>query len=86
MDEDDKVSIEQAIELLPEGEYIHTFRNAPMMLLGADWSRVQLIEAMRSATGIVRTGPLAQSMKHGLAIENDGSLLFIATKGETNDN
>lgn len=77
------IPIDQAIELLPDGEYIHTFRNPGGMLVGADWPKVDLVEAMRCASGIARTGAMAQSLKHGLAIDHNGSLLFIETKGET---
>jgi hypothetical protein len=67
----------EAVKLLPEGDSIHTFRNPRGgMILGADWDRASLLEAMRESSHIQVTGAMAQSMGHGLAINADG-VLFI---------
>jgi hypothetical protein len=71
------LSFDEAVKLLPDREEIHTFRNPRAgMLMGADWSREKLMEAMREASEIKVTGPSAQSTGHGLVIDRDG-LLFI---------
>ena len=76
-DERREVPIDEAITRIGDAEYIHTFRNTPFAILGADWSRVELIDAMRKH-GVVEAGPTACSMGHTLAIENiGGSPLFI---------
>lgn len=78
MDPENEVSTNDAIKMLPDGEHIHTFRNAAGMLLGADWDRKDIIIAIKRY-GVEFSGEQAKAMKHGLVL-NDGSFLFIATK------
>ena len=81
-DERETVSLEVAVgmlRLLP-GNRVHTFRQAGPYLIGADWERDVLIEAMRAASAIDITGPSAQSLGHGLCIEHGGGPLFIETQ------
>lgn len=74
------VPIEEAIARMGDGECVHTFRSAPFGLLGADWTRERLIDAMRKGV-VVEAGPQACAMGHTLAIENHGgSPLFIEAK------
>ena len=82
-DEKSILSFDEAVKLLPEGENIHTFRNSGGMLFGADWDRETLLTAMKEASEIEETGPMAQAMGHGLAIVNRGSFLYIETKRAT---
>lgn len=86
-DEKIYVTIEQAITALPEGKYVHTFRQAGFALLGCDWEREDLITALRAAPAIEVTGPTAQGMKHGLAIYDDvgPDPLFIETVTRTDE-
>jgi hypothetical protein len=74
------VPIEEAIERIGDGKHIHTFRSSAFALIGADWDRDDLIEAMR-ASGVVEAGPQACALGHTIAIENQGgSPLFIEAK------
>ncbi len=76
------VPFEQAVAMLPEGDPIHTFRQAGNVLLGADWPREDIIDLMRDKT-VEKTGEIATRMGHGLAVqENVRDWLFIATKKE----
>ena len=78
MDDDKKtLAFDEAVKLLPEGETVHTFRQAGAMMLGADHLREKLLAAMQAAPEIHVTGPSAQAMKHGLAIHDDTGWLFI---------
>ena len=71
------LSFDEAVKLLPEGDSIHTVRNPRGgMMIGTDWGRAELLDAMRKSPEIQVTGRIAQSMGHGLAIDADG-LLFI---------
>ena len=79
MDEKSVVSLEEAIKRLPDGDMVHTFRQAGGMMLGAEHGRTSLIISLANATEIQETGTLAQSLGHGLCIYDDG-WLFIATK------
>lgn len=82
-DTDERVVVpfEEAVAMLPDGDDIHTFRSSPMCLIGADWRREQIIEAIRDG-GVELAGPTATSMGHGLVLCNDRTL-FIATKKAT---
>jgi hypothetical protein len=80
-DERTTLTVDEAISVLPEGKHIHTFRDGGVCLVGADWSRSSIEQAIREAAEVYRTGGTARSMKHGIAI-NDGSMLFIATDEE----
>lgn len=81
------VTYEEAVSLLPDGEYIHTFTNPAMdLMVGADWSREEILDKLRRST-IERTGPGARSLGHGIAAYTvDGGkikgLLFIETDAE----
>jgi hypothetical protein len=72
-----EVPIDEAISRIGDGDQIHIFRSTSFALLGADWDREDLIEAMRKS-GVVEAGPQACAVGHTLAIENNGgSPLFI---------
>ena len=79
MSEDD-LTVEQALAMLPDGDEIHTFRQpAVSVMVGADWERDELAEAIRSADRRVLTGEMATGMGHGMAIWS-GGWLFIETR------
>ena len=69
-----------AVALLKRGRRIHTFRQGGPMLIGADWTRGQILKALKKAKEIHVTGPAAQGMGHGLAIFDEGGPLFIETE------
>ena len=78
MSEPIELSFDEAAKLLPEGDTVHTFRNPRLgMMLGADWNREDVLKAMRESDVIQVTGPAAQSMRHGIAINHGGGILFI---------
>lgn len=41
------LTAEQAEQLLPEGDTVHTFYNNGPMLTGADWSRSEIIDKLK---------------------------------------
>lgn len=71
------ISLNEAIKLLPPGDKIHTFRNPAGMMIGCDWTREAVIDALDKSGEIQVTGATAQSMKHGLWIDDGGRGLFI---------
>ena len=77
------ITSEEAIELLPEGDEIHTFYNMGMIIIGADWEREDVIEKLEAVDVIELTGECARSMNHGICAYNHGCLqaeiLFIET-------
>jgi|APSaa5957512576_1039674.scaffolds.fasta_scaffold177870_2 hypothetical protein len=80
----DTLTLEQALSVLPDGEYIHTFRGGGTMMLGANWPRKAITEALEGADAIMLTGPVARSMKHGMCIDDCG-MLAIATDADKLD-
>lgn len=72
------LTAEQAIALLPDGDTVHTFRSTTMCLIGADWSRDKLIEALQSGR-IEIGGEQCRAVYHGLVLHIDG-WLFIETR------
>lgn len=71
---------EEAMALLPDTPKIHTYRESSVALLGADWSRRDLVQAMKEAPEIHETGVAAQAFGHGMAIFDEHGPLFIETK------
>ena len=80
------LSEQQAIDLLPEGEQIHTFLNAPMTLIGGDWSREEVIDKIKRSDFREVTGSNARGLDHGIAVYNKGAtqidIVFIETDME----
>jgi len=83
--ENKKVSLTQAIKLLPKGRYVHTFRDEVGILFGCDFRKKDIIELMRKHKHTLElTGKNARAMDHGLAID-DAGYLFIKTDKDKMD-
>ena len=82
MNDEERVVLtpEQAEAMLPDEPYIHTFRQAGMVLIGADWSRKSILDAIQKHRCEL-AGPAATAMNHGLVIF-DGEMLFVETMKE----
>lgn len=79
---DDKLVLtaEQAIALLPDGEYVHNFAQGGMALIGCDYSREDAISALNAASLIEMAGPSAMALEHPIATwdPNDRLTFFAA--------
>ncbi len=42
------VDFDQAVAMLPDGNYIHTFRQAGPALIGANWSREKMLNWLKA--------------------------------------
>ena len=78
------ITPDQAISILPGGDFIHTFYNPGFGLVGADWSRADIIDKLRSSDIIELTGEVAQRMGHGMCVygkdtKYQSDILFIET-------
>lgn len=71
------LSYNEAVAMLPDGEYVYTFRGTGPSQLGASWPRAEL--AIRQY-GTELTGPPATKMGYGMALIDDTGPLFIATR------
>ena len=75
------LTVEKAIGLLSEGEYVHTFREAGGCLVGADMPRNKLIDTINKCKDtLTLADEQYRSMKHGIAIHDSYGWLFIETK------
>jgi hypothetical protein len=77
------LTVDEAISILPDGDSIHTFRDAAV-LIGADWSRKDIIDAIQKSELREITGPGARGSGHGLAVYPKNAIyhsdiLFVET-------
>ena len=81
----DKITIplERALKVMPDTEYVHTFRSGGLTLLGADWERSKLIEAMGRADEIEIGGDACKSINHGLVFFDDAGAVFVEGAKDT---
>lgn len=79
------LNYDEAVSLLPNGDDIHTFYNASFGLMGADWSREEILNKLKETDIVIElTGKQAKSMKHGMCAYSKNAkyqseILFIET-------
>lgn len=78
---------EEAIGLLPDGEFVHVFINGGFGLVGADWTREAILDEIDRAARTELTGPMARWMGHGIVLyppnaKYQSDLLFLETDRE----
>lgn len=78
-DERQPLTFDEAVAMLPEADRIHTFRGTGPILIGADWQRQKLLDAIKQF-GAELSGPSATRMRHGMVLIDDKGMLFIETK------
>ena len=81
------ITAEEAADLLPDGDVIHTFRAGGPMLIGADWDREGILNKLKTSDKIEIAGETARGLGHGIAVYNDDAkflshVLFIETDEE----
>lgn len=79
-----KITVEEAISLLPEEGDIHTFYQMGNSIVGADWEREEVIRLLRERDTIEISGECARSLDHGIAAYNSDAkwqseITFIQT-------
>jgi hypothetical protein len=76
-----KLSLEQALELLPDADLIHTFRNNGKPS-GIHWPREAIVERFRTH-GVEYAGDDARRHNHGLcSFDESSGWLFVETRKE----
>lgn len=70
---------EEALKMLPDRDYIHTFRNSGITLIGADWSKEEMLKAIEKYE-FELTGEQATNMEHGMAFKDELGWVFVETK------
>ena len=74
-----KLTYEQAVALLPEGDEIHTYLSDDNVLVGADWDRDSVLDLLREGAPEL-AGPAATKAGHGLVAFRADGPVFIATQ------
>ena len=63
------LTVDQAVSLLPRGEYVHNFVNpGASMFVGCDYEREDAIRALQKALQIELGGENCMRMKHPLVV------------------
>lgn len=70
---------EEVLKMLPDKDYIHTFREGSISLIGAYWSKKEILKAMENRK-FELTGKQATSMGHGIAFQDKHGWVFVETK------
>lgn len=82
------LNYDEAVSLLPNKEDIHTFYNAAFGLIGADWSRENILNKLKENDIVIElTGEQAKAMNHGMCAYSKNAkyqseILFIETDKE----
>lgn len=81
------ITKEQAIHVLPDGDFVHTFYNYEFGLVGADLSKDEIIDKINSSEIIELTGENARKMGHGMCLYDKNTkwhseILFVETDEE----
>lgn len=75
-----KLSYDEAVAMLPDREYIHTFRQGGYnILVGGDWELDDLLVALMNGNPEL-SGDVATSMKHRLVFFDEFGACFVETK------
>lgn len=80
-DEKILLTADEAISLLPEGEYVHNYMNPNSgLFLGCDFDRADAEKHIREAFQREIGGPGCQNMKHGLVVwKTEKEISFFET-------
>lgn len=79
---------QEAISLLPNNEFIHTFINNSFGLIGADWNKKDIVDKLNNDGMVIElTGEAAREMNHGMCVYSKlakyhDEILFIETDKE----
>lgn len=81
MFQEDRVILtkEEALSLLPDDEYIHTFRGLDRVIIGADHERKELVEEIEHCKCEIG-GPMCRALDHGLVVWTGNDPLFVKTR------
>ena len=75
------LTIEEAKNMLPVRDVVHTFRQGGLALIGCDWDKSDVLDTMNKFSDAIQlSGETATSMGHGIVLEDDKGYLFIETK------
>ena len=73
------LSIEEAEQMMSDGDMVHAFRSGGFGLMGCDVAREKILAAFQSFPP-ERSGPMASSMGHGICFVDKQGACFVQTK------
>jgi len=73
------LSREEVDSKLIEGEYVHTFKQGGLALLGCDWKRDDILKLVDNGNKAELSGEMATNMGHGIVVWDGDSPLFCET-------
>lgn len=73
------LTVQEAIDLVKPGDEVHVFRCAPACLIGADWSRTEVLKLINDAQFRQIGGDACVALSHGLVATLNGENYFIAS-------
>jgi hypothetical protein len=78
-------TVHEALEMLPSGNTANVkVNNVAGMIVGADWTKANLLKVMMNARLIEASGPIAAGTGFGLhVLAEDGSRYFVETRNAT---
>jgi len=80
------ITFDEAVGLLNEGEYVHTFRGGGSILIGCDHERDSMLKSMKQYENTLQIGgDQCRSMNHGPVLDHTAGSLFIETNKEKLD-
>ena len=79
MDEKHELTVEEAILMITENEFVHTFRGSGPAIVGCSHEREYVIELINKH-GAELSGPMASAMNHSIVLKDEHGWLFIETK------
>lgn len=77
-----RLSLDEAVALLPDGDDIHAFVNPAGILVGADWKRGRILDLLRNGKPEL-SGTEATASGHGIVAFREDGPVFIETRAVT---
>ena len=77
--ENRKLTVEEAISLMPDGKTIHVYCNPNGMLIGADWKRKDAIKEFEANPNTIQVGgEMCRRMNHAIVVLKDDGNWFLS--------
>lgn len=78
------LAYDEAVAMLPDGDYVHTFLGGGMALIGADWKREDILTLLQAGKPEL-SGSNATALGHGIVAWSRNQPIFIETRKEESD-
>lgn len=76
------LTIDEAVSALDGDDTVHCYLDVGMALIGADWSRKEVLEFLAGADWITIGAGMCRGMNHAVIARNDGKVRLFASKAD----